>query len=181
MQVRAASLNGVCVLRIAGELDTTLADALPGRVSAAVRALPRPVLVDLSGLTFIDLHGARVLYGLTRTLPGGRPAVVRRCPLRVRRVFNYLGMVFDCSPAESRAAPRPSTCALANKVRLARLDAAGSLLDASGVMSRLAGNRIRLANTRERSGLLREQAREILASSRAARELRVPAARRPRP
>ncbi len=122
-----------------------------------------------------------MLYELTQTLPGERPAVVRRCPLRVRRVFNLLGLVLDCPPAGSRAAPQASTFTLANKVRQARLDAAGSLLDVSGMMTRLAGTRIRLANTRERSGLLREQACEILASSRAARELRVPAPRRPRP
>ena len=59
VQVRALRRNGVCVLQIAGDLDTMGADAFAERADEAVRSLPWPVLVDLSGLTFIDARGAR--------------------------------------------------------------------------------------------------------------------------
>lgn len=171
LRVRTASLNGTCGLRIAGELDTMVADSLAGRARAAVDAVPGPVLVDLSGLKFIDAHGARALDELIRTLAGTRAAVVSRCPLRVRRVLDRLGLTLDSAAAE-KTFPRPAPPTVADWVRRARLDAARSRLDASGTLVRLIGTRLRVASTVERTGLLREQAQQALSSSRAARQHR---------
>ena len=54
--------------RISGELDMAEVGSLVERANAALRAMPVWVLVDLSGLTFIDVHGARALITLSRTL-----------------------------------------------------------------------------------------------------------------
>jgi anti-anti-sigma factor len=158
------------VLQIAGELDAIAADAFAERADAAVRPLPGPVLVDLSGLTFIDACGARVLDAVIRTLPGGRPASVRACPRRVRRVLDMLGLPLDSRPAGSPPVRRPGTPALVDEVRRARLHAGEAKLDASGTLAELADTRIRLASTIERAGLIREQGRQTLARSRAGRE-----------
>src|SRR5262245_54371877 len=168
VQVRAVSLNGACVLWITGELDTMSAGALAGRASAAMASVPGPVVVDLSGLSFIDAGGARALDELIRTLPDGWTTAVRRCPLRVRRVLNLLGLAADALPARDGTAPWPAMPQLADQVRRARLEAAGSILDVTGTLARLASTRIRLASTIERAGLLREQGRQTVASSRAA-------------
>jgi anti-anti-sigma factor len=170
VQVWAAPRNGACVLRLAGELDVaTTADALLVRAAASVRAVPGPVLIDLSGLTFIDAHGARALAGLTQTPLDGRAAAVRHCPLRIRRLLNVFRVPLDCPPADDNPARQTETTTLADQVRRARLRARESRLDASGTMARLTDTLIRLASTIERTDLIREQARCTLADSRAVR------------
>jgi anti-anti-sigma regulatory factor len=158
------------VLQIAGELDALAADTFAEHADAAVRSLPWPVLVDLSGLTFIDARGARVLDAVIRTLPGGRPASVRACPRHVRRILDILGLPLDGGPAGRPPARRPGTPGLVDDVRRARLHAGEAKLDASGTLAELADTRIRLASTIERADLIREQGRQTLARSRASRE-----------
>jgi anti-anti-sigma regulatory factor len=171
VQVWAAPRNGACVLRVAGELDVaTTADALLARAAASVQAVPGPVLIDLSGLTFIDAHGARALSALIQTPLDGRAAAVRHCPLRIRRLLNVFRLPLDYSSAEEIPAGQTATTALADQVRRARLHARESRLDASGTMARLTDTLIRLASTRERTDLIREQAQRTLADSRAVRE-----------
>jgi len=167
------------VLWIAGELDLIAAGALAERARAAIAAVPGPVVIDLSGLKFVDVRGAHALDELVRTLPDGRTAAFRRCPLRVRRVLNLLGLAADALPARDRTAPQLAMPELAAQVRRARLEAAGSILDVSGTLARLASTRVRLASTIERAGLLREQGRQAVASSRAARQQLTPAGREP--
>jgi anti-anti-sigma factor len=167
-QVWAVRRNGMCVLQIAGELDASTADAFAERVDAAVQRLPGPVLVDLSGLAFIDAGGARMLDAVIRTMPGGRASAVRTCPRSVRRILDMLGLPLDCQPAGRSPAP-PRGLALVNEVRRARLRAGEARLDASGTLAELASTRIRLASTIERTGLIREQGRAARAS-RAGRE-----------
>jgi anti-anti-sigma regulatory factor len=171
VQVWAAPRNGACVLRVAGELDVaTTADALVHRAAASVRAVPGPVLIDLSGLTFIDAHGARALDTLIRSPLDGRTAAVRHCPLRIRRLLNVFRVPLDCPSAEDNPARQTATTALADQVRRARLRARESRLDASGTMARLTDTLIRLASTIERTDLIREQARCTVANSRAVRQ-----------
>jgi hypothetical protein len=128
------------------------------------------VLVDLSGLTFIDARGARVLDAVIRTLPGGRAASVRACPRHVRRILDILGLPLDGRTDGSPPVRRPGRPALVEEVRRARLQASEAKLDASGTLAELADTRIRLASTIERAGLIREQGRQTLARSRASRE-----------
>jgi anti-anti-sigma factor len=171
VQVRAVRRNGACVLQIAGELDAMAADTFAEQVDTAVRSLPWPVLVDLSGLTFIDARGARVLDAVMRTLPGGRPASVRACPRHIRRMLDILRLPLDGRPTGGSPARRPGAVTLVDEVRRARLHAGEAKLDASGTLAELADTRIRVAGTIERSGLIREQGRQTLARSRASREL----------
>jgi anti-anti-sigma regulatory factor len=171
VQVWAMGRNGACVLRVAGELDVaTTADALVGRAVASVQAVPGPVLIDLSALTFIDAHGARALAALVRTPLDGRLASVRHCPLRIRRLLNVFRVPLDCPSAEDGPALPTATTALADRVRRARLDARESRLDASGTLARLTDTLIRLASTIERTDLIREHAQRTLADSRAVRQ-----------
>jgi hypothetical protein len=148
----------------------TTADALVNRAAASVRAVPGPVLIDLSGLTFIDAHGARALAALIRTPLDGRAAAVRHCPMRIRRLLNVFRVPLDGPSAEDSPARETTTTALADQVRRARLRARESRLDASGTMDRLTDTLIRLASTIERTDLIREQARCTVADSRAVRQ-----------
>ncbi len=157
VRVRAERRNGACLLRISGELDLITADALGARADAAVQDVPGPVLVDLSGLTFIDARAARALDAVMRTLPEGRPVSVRCCPRGIRRAFDLLGLSLNYKQADVPG--------ILHDAREARLEAGTRL-------ARLTDTGIRLASTIERAGLIREQGRQALAASRAARVIR---------
>ena len=170
VRIWATHSNGACVLRIAGELDVATADAFSASAAVSVRAVPGPVLVNLSGLAFLDARGARALDALIQNPPDGRVIVVRYCPLRIRRMLDVLRLPLVCPPAEDRTTSPTVTTALADQVQRGRARARESRLDASGTLARLTDTLIRLANTKERGDLIREQGRRTLASSRAARQ-----------
>jgi anti-sigma B factor antagonist len=172
-QVHAEPGNGLCLLCISGQLDPAAAGSLAERAGAALRAAPGPVLVDLSGLTFIDAHGARALAALTRTLTG-RPASVPFCPPVIRRILDLLDLPLNClsagdGPAQAAPASEP-----VEQARRARRDASQARLTSTEALARLTITRIRLASTRERAELTREQGRRTIASSRMVRDQLTP-------
>lgn len=171
LQIQGECRDGLCVLRVTGELDASMADEFAGRAAAVVRAMPGPVVVDLSGLAFIDASGVRALAAAIQTLPCGRWPAIRSCPPHIRRVLDLLGLPPDYLAAGIWIAPESETFQLVDRVRHARLYASEAKLDARLVLSRLADTCIRLASTRERIGLTMEQGRRTVASSRAVREL----------
>lgn len=166
LQVQAVPRDGLCVLRVTGDLDTMMAGVFAERAEAAVQAIPRPVLIDLSGLTFIDASGARALAAAIRTFS----AAVRSAPPHVRQTLDLLGLPPWSLPAGNTAVPRSGTSDLVDLVRRARSDASEAKLGASSVLDQLTGTCTRLAGTLKRSDLVREQGRRTVASSRAARE-----------
>jgi anti-anti-sigma factor len=68
------------VLMISGALDSFAADRFEERAAKAVEYLPGPVLVDLTGLTFIDCRGIRALSAAIRAIPSGQPVAVECSP-----------------------------------------------------------------------------------------------------
>lgn len=62
----------VSVVRLAGELDMSNAGELEARVLATVGAT-NPVVVDLSGTTFVDSAGVRLLDHLVAAIEPVRP------------------------------------------------------------------------------------------------------------
>jgi anti-anti-sigma factor len=175
LRVQAEARNGLCVLRVSGELDLATAGEFAEAADRALRAVPGSVVVNLSGLTFIDLRGARTLAAVIRTVPAGRQVVVCSCPPYVRLLLDALGPALnylpaDYLPADKWTVPQSGTLHLVNRVREARLHACVAKLDARAVLARLTDNSIRLANTSERMDLTRQQGQRTLASARAARE-----------
>lgn len=170
LKVQAERSNGLCVLRITGDLDMSMADVFADHVDAVVRAMPGPVQIDLSGLRFIDEHGARALVAVIRILLAGRLTAIRPCPPHVRRVLELPGLSADYALTGDWTAPEAETCHLVDRLRRARLDASEAMLEARGMLSRLTDTCIRLASTRERTGLMLEQGRRTVANSRVARE-----------
>lgn len=169
LQVHVRRLNGLCLLRISGEFDMAAAASFAERADAAPRAAPGPVLVDLSGLTFIDAHGARALVALARTLAGRQPSV-SSCPARIRRTLDLLGLPLNRLFSHDGTAPASPASELVEPARRARRDVSEARLTSTQLLATLTDTRIRLASTRERAGLTREQGQRIVASSKAARE-----------
>jgi anti-anti-sigma factor len=175
LRIQVESRNGLCVLRVIGDLDFLAAEAFAECAGQAVQAVTGPVVMNLSGLTFIDVRGARALAAVTQTLTAGRQVVVCACPPDVRLTMDVLGLSLnylpaDYLPAENWTAPQSRTLELVKQVQDARLHASIAQLQARGVLARLMDMSIRLANTRERTDLIREQGQRTMASVRAARE-----------
>ena len=169
LQVHAERSHGLCVLRITGELDTTVAAAFADHANAVVRTIPGPLLVNLSGLSFIDAHGGRTLAALFQAWATERPTAVCSCPPNVRRVLTLLELPGDRS-AVVWATPVSETRQLIDRVREARLYGITATFEARGVLDRLTNTCIRLASTWERTSLTVEQGRQAVASSRITRE-----------
>ena len=82
----------VRVITVSGELDLI---AVPGFVERAARAAAGTsewLVLDLSGLRFIDCCGARALAAMTRAVPAGCPVMAHSARPIVRRVLDLLGL-----------------------------------------------------------------------------------------
>lgn len=164
LQIKAERRDGMCVLRVAGELDAATTGAFTAHANAVLHAVPGPVAVDLTALRFVDAAGARALTQLLRSLSDSRLAGVTPCIPVVRRVLRLLGLPPpDCWPARRKTTAQLGTGELVSLVEQARADT-------SGTLARLQDTCIRLASTRERTDLSREQAQRALARTRASRE-----------
>lgn len=84
----------VCVLSVSGELDIATAPILAGH-AAALADLAGRLIVDLSGLEFVDCAGARALAAVTSAAPPGCPVLVRGLARRVRKVFDILALPLE--------------------------------------------------------------------------------------
>ena len=100
----------VCVLSAGGELDVLAAGDFLARAARAVNHTARTgagqaerLVLDLSGLSFLDCSGARALAWLTQAVPDECPVVVRSLSPAARRVLDLVGLNLEHRPA----APAP--------------------------------------------------------------------------
>jgi len=64
--------DGVVVAQVSGELDIAGASRTGDTIAEAVPTAARGLVVDFSGLEFIDSSGVAMLFGLARRLGGRR-------------------------------------------------------------------------------------------------------------
>ncbi|MBA2419637.1 MAG: STAS domain-containing protein [Thermoleophilaceae bacterium] len=60
--------EGVVVAQVSGELDLSNSPATGKAIEAALPASARALVVDFTGLTFLDSSGVAMLFGLVRRL-----------------------------------------------------------------------------------------------------------------
>jgi anti-sigma B factor antagonist len=93
---------GVPVVGVRGEVDVATAPALRETLDATIDGGPGTVVVDLSGVTFIDSTGLGVLIGARKRCldVGGELRVVVAEP-RILKVFEITGLsdLFTIHPA----------------------------------------------------------------------------------
>ena len=89
--VRVWPQPGHVLVTMAGEIDIATAPQLRGRLGP-LAAGGRPVIVDLTEVTFIDAAGLRVLAGAARQAVGGGSLHVVAARYQVRRIFALTGL-----------------------------------------------------------------------------------------
>lgn len=66
LQLTSEHASGFVVITVAGELDLATRPELSDCAQEAVDACPGTVIIDLSGVTFIDACGLSALIGIKR-------------------------------------------------------------------------------------------------------------------
>lgn len=88
----AVDEDGRVRLKISGELDITTVPILTGQLATLTDLRPTGLVIDLSGVTFLDCAAARLLAGTTALLPAGGQPVLTSVRPAVRRLLELLGL-----------------------------------------------------------------------------------------
>jgi anti-anti-sigma factor len=67
--------GAIVVARLTGELDIAVAESVGSRIAEAVPSSAVGVIVDMSGLDFMDSSGISMLFGLARQVSRHRQAL----------------------------------------------------------------------------------------------------------
>ena len=98
-QVEIEQRDDVVVARLSGELDISVAESTGRKIAESVPSSARGLVVDMSGLEFMDSSGVSMLFALARQVGSHRQQLVVVAPTG-RPVSRVLQIVeFD------RAAP----------------------------------------------------------------------------
>ncbi len=91
LAVAIEEVAGVLVVSLTGELDIASARELPTQLLGRAQEVPRGVVVDLAGLSFIDSSGINALVETARAVEarGGAIAFAAETPA-VRRVLDIV-------------------------------------------------------------------------------------------
>jgi len=85
--------GAVATVTVTGELDITTAAALTRRLLAVAAGHPVRLVLDLRGLAFIDVGGARELDDVHTLLQTVCPVILRRPRPPARKVFGLTGLM----------------------------------------------------------------------------------------
>lgn len=94
LTVAVAHEDRSCVLTITGDLDMISAGTLVPTMTGLVGALDGQadqIVLDLAGLAFLDITGARALVAAVHAVPNGPPVTVRSISPIARRLLGVLG------------------------------------------------------------------------------------------
>jgi anti-anti-sigma factor len=92
LRVRVERRGRICVVAVSGPLDMSTSDGLTECIRAERAARPARLVIDMSGVSFVDFSGARALAAATSPVPGQCPVVVRSLRPAVRRGLEQAGL-----------------------------------------------------------------------------------------
>ena len=106
LDVKTATVSGRGVVQVRGEVDMRTAPGLRDRLLDAAQALSGELLIDLSGVDYIDSSGVGTMVYVKREVEraGGRVVLIGLSP-RVRGVFEMtrLDTFFKIVPSVAEA------------------------------------------------------------------------------
>jgi anti-anti-sigma factor len=85
----------VATVTVTGELDIATATTLCRHLLDVGATHPDRIVLDLDGMVFVDVAGARALDEMCHLLEVGCPVIVRRPRPSARMVFRLTGLVED--------------------------------------------------------------------------------------
>ena len=85
--------GAVATVAVAGDLDITSAAALTRRLLAVAAGHPARLVLDLHGLAFVDVAGARELDDVHTLLQTVCPVILRRPRPPAHKVFGLTGLM----------------------------------------------------------------------------------------
>ncbi|GAA4234208.1 anti-sigma B factor antagonist/stage II sporulation protein AA (anti-sigma F factor antagonist) [Streptosporangium album] len=87
------TLEDVCMLALAGELDYTNAERFQHDLQESIGSEPCDLIIDLSDLTFCDSTGIQVFLAVRKLVHDrGRIIVLARLHPRLERLFHLTGL-----------------------------------------------------------------------------------------
>jgi anti-anti-sigma factor len=106
-RVRAERRGRICVVAVSGPLDMSTSAGLTECIRAERAARPDRLVIDMSGVSFVDFSGARALAAAASPVPGQCPVVVRSLRPAARRGLQQAGLDLgwldrDTGPADAR-------------------------------------------------------------------------------
>ena len=93
VQVHVGWDRVVATATVSGELDITNAPALYQRLMKVAEARPERLVLDLGGLVFVDVAGARALDCARQALEVVCPVILRGARPSAQGVFRLTGLV----------------------------------------------------------------------------------------
>lgn len=120
LKVRAESRGPISVLALSGELDMGSVDEFADAAARVLAAGPSRLIVDLSGLQYMDSHAARTLAAVASPPPGSGTVILRAARPVVRRVLDLMGLRVGY-PSPVRELPSPADLAALPDTRAGRL------------------------------------------------------------
>lgn len=103
VQVQIGWDDVVATATVSGELDITNAPGLYQRLMKVAEARPERLVLDLSGLAFVDVAGARALDCARRALEVVCPVILRGARPVVQEVFRLTGLTAGWEAGRSPA------------------------------------------------------------------------------
>jgi anti-sigma B factor antagonist len=120
LKVRAESRGPISVLALSGELDIGSMDEFTDAAARILVGGPSRLIVDLSGLQYIDATAARTLAAVASPPPGGGTVIIRAARPVVHRILDLLGVRVG-HPSPIRGLPSPGDPAALPDTRAGRL------------------------------------------------------------
>lgn len=93
LQVEVSWDGVIATVTVVGELDITTAPGLTERLEKVAGAHPERLVLDLAGLVFVDMAGARAFGTVHKALEAGCPVIIRRLRPSARQVFRLTGLM----------------------------------------------------------------------------------------
>jgi anti-anti-sigma factor len=142
-------------LRVAGELDMTTAPQFATEVSGKLERRPdRDVVMDLSGVGFMDCAGARTLGAVLTAIPAWHLRDLRGVRPQVSRVLDLVGVELPRQPRPDEVSRSPRLQEALARSYAAQAHSRQIMARASRIMTQLAITYSEMAAaTQRRAGL----------------------------
>jgi anti-sigma B factor antagonist len=99
LTVRDRWEEGEATVTVQGEIDLSTVGAFSERLHDVARQNPQRLVINLSGVDFLDSSGLHAFVRVRKELPGHCPIILRSPRRQIRQVFELTGLspafVFD--------------------------------------------------------------------------------------